>query len=67
MGLNMNKAFLEMLGENAVSHRTFADEEYLYIDNYGIIRDEKGCNSEDWWEAARKNDTFKEGWFVVKD
>ena len=67
MGLNMNQAYLEMLGEKNVSHRTFSDEEYLYVDNYGILRDEKGYNVEEWWEEAREKDTFKEGWFIVKD
>lgn len=67
MDLNMNQAYIKMLEEEVVSHRTFSEEEYLYIDNYGILRDEKGCDSEEWWENAKDKDTFKDGWFIVKE
>lgn len=67
MGLSMNQAYVKMLEEKSVSHRTFSDEEYLYVDKYGNLRDEKGYDMEDWWVNAKDKETFKEGWFIVKE
>lgn len=65
MNLTMNQASLEMMKGNKVSHVLFNIDEYLYIDNYGDMRDENEVLFDDGWKIRKNNTSFEKGWFVI--
>lgn len=64
--MNIIEAYQEMFKGNKITHEYFSDDEFLYIDNKNIIRDEKGYNFEDGWESRLNDKTFYLGWRVKK-
>lgn len=64
MYLNMNEAYLEMLKENKVTHKKFNKNEFLQVDEYGNVINEKGYTLEEWWKEAKDSTTFRTGWTI---
>ena len=48
-------------------HRSFTDEEYIYGDSFGMVRDENGyCLPKDEFFALRK-ESMADGWYIKED
>lgn len=73
MNLSKQEAYQEIIKGNKITHWLFSSDEYLYIDNNGIMRDECGY---DWtntgryctnpWEE-RSGVNWRNGWEIWKE
>jgi len=70
--LTRNQAYESMKQGNKITHWLFSDDEYLWIDDKGIMRDECGYN---WSEskpfncspwAERSGGNWNNGWEIWK-
>lgn len=67
--MTSEEAYKEMEKGNKVTHKYFSSNQYLYLDNKGVIRDEEGYNWSEkdpfpqtpWEEYTEKN---KNDWRV---
>lgn len=73
MNLSKQEAYQEMIKGNKITHWLFSSDEYLYIDNDGIMRDECGY---DWTDARpcclnpweeRTGGNWESGWTIWKE
>lgn len=46
-----------------ITHETFTVEEFLYIDDRGVIRDEKGYDFTEGWISRLETPYFADGWY----
>lgn len=65
--MNINEAFNRMLQGNKITHEYFSDDEYLYIDDDNVIKDEQGYDFEDGWESRLNDKLFYLGWSVKNE
>ena len=61
------EAYNSMIDGFAVSHKLFSPEEFLYMDESHIIRDENGEEYETTWDVKSQMDQFKTDWFICKN
>lgn len=50
-----------------ISHKDFAEDEFLYMDQDYIIRDENGDVFEESWDVQETSERFKLGWYIYKN
>lgn len=62
--MNIIEAYNRMENGHKIMHKHFSDDEFLYIDNNGVIRDEKGSDFEYGWELRLNDERFYLGWIV---
>lgn len=65
--LNIIEAYKRMEVGYKITHEYFSDDEFLYMDKKGIIRDEKGYDFEEGWELRLNDELFYLGWHVKED
>ena len=61
------EAYNSMIDGFAVSHKLFSPDEFLYMDENHIIRDEKGEEYETTWDVKSQMDQFKTDWYIIKN
>lgn len=61
------EAYNAMIDGFAVSHKAFNPQEFLYMDENHIIRDENGYEYETSWDEKEKMDQFKTDWYICKN
>lgn len=61
------EAYNSMIDGMAVTHKDFAPDEFLYMDENMIIRDENGDEYEATWDVKTKMDRFKTDWYICKN
>lgn len=62
--MTFNEAYKNMCLGHRVSHISFVDGEYIYIDKDCVMRDESNYDLEDWYEFNKDNDNFQYGWSI---
>lgn len=50
-----------------ISHKDFGEDEFLYMDENYIIRDEDGYEFEASWDVQETQERFKTGWYIYKN
>lgn len=61
------EAYNSMIDGFAVSHKLFSPDEFIYMDENHIIRDEKGNEYETTWDVKVDMDDFKTDWYICKN
>jgi hypothetical protein len=61
------EAYNSMIDGFAVSHKDFNENEFLYMDENHIIRDENGEEYETTWDVKSQMERFKIDWYICKN
>ena len=64
--MTKQEAYNKMLEGYCVSHKDFGSDEFLFMDESYIIRDETGEEFEESWDV-RTGDSWETNWFIFKN
>lgn len=64
--MTKNEAYEAMQEGYPISHKDFSPNQFLYMDQNFIIRDENGIEWEASWDVADKDTRFGLNWFIYK-